>query len=126
MHHVGIVVKDINKSIIDHVENYGLEQATDIINVKNQGVRVVLLKTGSDIFIELIEPVDEKSPSFNAVKRGGGLDHICYETEDFSGTLDKFKNKIVRSPRPSPSNLFEKRKTFFIYRNHQLIEFLEK
>lgn len=125
MHHIGIVVNDINKSINDYLKNYGLKQATDVILVKNQGVRVVLLSCESDVFVELIEPIDKESPAYTAMRRGGGLNHICYETEDFAATLVKFKNKIVRKPRPSPNNLFQGRKTFFIYRDHQLIEFLE-
>ena len=127
MHHIGVVVRDIKKGIKEQTEQYGYRKETEIIYVENQGVNVILLKqNSSNVFLELVEPINEKSPAYNALKMGGGLDHRCYETDDFLRTLDKFKNKIVRSPRPSPMELFQGRKTFFIYRNHQLIEFLEK
>ena len=126
LNHIGIVVKDIKKSLEDYLKNYGFSQVSDIIDVDNQDVRVVMLNSGSDVNIELIEPIDETSPAYNALKRGGGLNHLCYETKFFDDMLIKFRGKIVRSPREAPKDLFGGRRTFFIFRKHSLIEFLEK
>lgn len=125
LHHIGIVVKDIYRSLDQYRQDFGFLPVTDVITVDNQGVRVVLLSCGSDARIELIEPLNENSPAHTAALQGGGLNHLCYETADFDGFLDRFKHKIVRSARPSPRNLFGGRRTAFIYRHHQLIELLE-
>ena len=123
--HIGVIVKDIEKSTKDYIETYGFVKKTEVIEVKNQGVKVVLLNCGSQTSVELIQPLDEKSPSYNAMKRGGGINHICYETALFDEKVEKFESKIVRSPRATPEELFGGRRTFFIYRKHELIEFLE-
>lgn len=125
LHHVGIVVKNLDRSLNQYRQDFGFQPVTDVITVDNQGVRVVLLSCGSDAAIELIEPIDENSPAYSAARQGGGLNHLCYETSDFDGFLERFQHKIVRSARPSPLNLFGGRRTAFIFRHHQLIELLE-
>ncbi|MGH9577480.1 MAG: VOC family protein, partial [Terriglobales bacterium] len=56
--------------------------------VKDQGVKAALLVVGHSE-IELLEPID---PSGGVAKflarRGGGLHHICFETEDVAAELD--------------------------------------
>ena len=89
------------------------------------GSHVVLLNCGNDFNIELIEPLGENSPVSNALKKGGGLNHICYETENFDQIYEKFKNKVVRHPRPAPQEYFKGGRTFFAYRRGGLVEFLE-
>ena len=126
LHHIGIVVKDLNRSLNQFQQDYGFSPSTEVITVDNQGVRVVLLSCGGDAAIELIEPLDEHSPAYTAAQQGGGLNHLCYETADFDKYLERYKHKIVRSARPSPLPLFGGRRTAFIFRHHQLIELLEK
>jgi len=125
LHHIGIVVKDLDRSLNQYRQDFGFLPVSDVITVDNQGVRVVLLSCGSDAAIELIEPINEDSPAYSAARQGGGLNHLCYETADFDGFLERFQHKIVRSARPSPLNLFGGRRTAFIFRHHQLIELLE-
>ncbi len=126
INHLGIVVKNIEKSLKTYLEDYGYRQESSILDIENQKVRVVLLSNEDNIKVELIEPYDEDSPSYNALKHGGGLNHICYEVENFEEFLDKYKSKIVRSPRPAPEEYFDGGRTFFIFRKGELIEFLEK
>jgi methylmalonyl-CoA/ethylmalonyl-CoA epimerase len=125
INHIAIVVKNIEKDMKVFVEDYGYEQISDILTIDNQQVRVVLLNCGNDMNIELIEPVGEDSPVSNALKKGGGLNHICYETKEFDRLYEKFKNKVVRSPRPAPQEYFNGGRTFFAYRRGGLVEFLE-
>jgi methylmalonyl-CoA/ethylmalonyl-CoA epimerase len=125
LHHIGIVVKDLDRSLNQYRQDFGFLPVTDVVTVDNQGVRVVLLSCGSDAAIELIEAINEDSPAYTAARQGGGLNHLCYETADFDGFLERFQHKIVRSARPSPMNLFGGRRTAFIFRHHQLIELLE-
>lgn len=126
INHIAIVVKKIDKSLKTYAEDYGYRQITSVLEIDNQKVRVVLLANEQDIKVELIEPYDEESPSYNALKRGGGLNHICYEVENFDELLEKYKNKIVRAPRPAPEEYFNGGRTFFIFRKGELIEFMEK
>jgi len=125
INHIGIVVKDIAKSMKVFVDDYGYNQISNILTIENQQVRVVLLNCGNDFNIELIEPMGENSPVTNALKKGGGLNHICYETGHFDQVYEKFKAKVVRSPRPAPQEYFKGGRTFFAYGRTGLVEFLE-
>jgi len=125
INHIAIVVKEIAKDMKVFVDDYGFKQISSILTIENQKVRVVLLNCGNDFNIELIEPLGENSPVSNALKKGGGLNHICYETENFDQIYEKFKNKVVRHPRPAPQEYFKGGRTFFAYRRGGLVEFLE-
>jgi methylmalonyl-CoA/ethylmalonyl-CoA epimerase len=126
INHIGIVVRNIEKSLSTYIEDYGYDQISDILTIDNQRVKVVLLNCGNDVNVELIQPLSSESPVTTALNRGGGINHICYETEHFEEILEKFKNKVVREARPSPESYFNKGRTFFIFRKGELIEFLEK
>ena len=127
INHLGIVVHNIEKSLKAYLEDYGFRQISSIITIENQGVRVVVLRNEiNNVNIELIEPWGENSPVLNFLARGGGINHICYETEDFEEVLRKFGNKVVRKPSPTPVEYFNGGRTVFIHRHGELIEFLEK
>jgi methylmalonyl-CoA/ethylmalonyl-CoA epimerase len=127
INHVGIVVGNIETKLRSYVENYGFEQISSILQIENQDVRVVLLGNPNDsVNIELVQPTSQDSPVASYLKRGGGVNHICFEVDDFDATAAKFRAKMVREPRPAPLEYFRGGRTFFIYRDHSLIEFLEK
>jgi len=72
--------------------------------IQDQGVRAALLKAG-DSEIELLEPLtpDNGVGKFLA-RRGGGLHHVCFETEDVARELEAARSKeiqlIDQKPRP--------------------------
>jgi methylmalonyl-CoA/ethylmalonyl-CoA epimerase len=128
--HIGVVVKDIEQGIEDYAKLYNFSKRTEVIRVDNQGVSVVLLNCGNDCDVELICPIDDRSPAYNSLTKGGGLNHICYEVADFDGMAERQKRYVVRTPRPSPQALFQGRRTFFTYRRtlggvFELTEFVE-
>src|SRR6266498_5934400 len=125
INHIGVVVKDITKDIKVYLQDYGYRQISDILTIENQKVRVVLLNCGNDMNIELIEPIGNDSPVSNALKKGGGLNHICYETREFDQLYEKFKNKVVQHPKPAPEPYFNGGRTFFAFPKGGLVEFLE-
>lgn len=125
INHIGIVVSDIQRALHTYINEYGYQQISEILTIENQLVRVVLLNCGNDVNVELIEPVSEDSPVATALKRGGGINHICYETTEFDKKYEKFKNKVVRPPKPAPEVYFKGGRTFFIFRKGELVEFLE-
>lgn len=125
INHIGIVVSDIEKSLITYVEDYGYKQISNILSIENQSVRVVLINCGNDVNVELIEPIGEVSPVATALTRGGGINHICYETDEFEKMFEKFNNKVVQPPKLAPDAYFKGGRTFFIFRKGELIEFLQ-
>jgi methylmalonyl-CoA/ethylmalonyl-CoA epimerase len=103
IHHVGIVVPDLDKAMTFWRDLLGLALIKTAV-VQDQGVRAALLRAGGSE-IELLEPLaaDNGVGKFLA-RRGGGLHHVCFETEDVGGELSRARAKglqlIDQQPRP--------------------------
>jgi methylmalonyl-CoA/ethylmalonyl-CoA epimerase len=103
IHHVGIVVPDLDRAMDFWRDLLGLALMKTAV-VQDQGVRAALLKAGESE-IELLEPlVPENGVGRFLARRGGGLHHVCFETEDVAGELSRARNKgiqlIDQQPRP--------------------------
>jgi methylmalonyl-CoA/ethylmalonyl-CoA epimerase len=103
IHHVGIVVPDLEKAMSFWRDLLGLALVKTAV-VQDQGVKAALLKAGESE-IELLEPiVPENGVGKFLARRGGGLHHVCFETEDVAGELSQARAKgiqlIDQQPRP--------------------------
>jgi methylmalonyl-CoA/ethylmalonyl-CoA epimerase len=103
IHHVGIVVSDLEQAMTLWRDLLGLP-VTKTAVVQDQGVRAALLRAG-DSEIELLQPLqpDNGVGKFLA-RRGGGLHHVCFETEDVARESEAARSKgiqlIDQKPRP--------------------------
>ncbi len=92
LHHIGIVVRDIQGSLRELTKYLSFESTTVPTLVGSQKVNVCFLKT-NNVHIELIEPADENSPVFNFTKNGGGFHHLCFEVDNIhQKTQEMVKN----------------------------------
>jgi methylmalonyl-CoA/ethylmalonyl-CoA epimerase len=87
IHHVGVVVANLDEAYRFWRDTLGLE-FTKSATIEDQGVKAALLKVG-DSEIELLEPLspDNAIGKFLA-RRGGGLHHLCFETDDVDRELE--------------------------------------
>ena len=90
LHHIGIVVKNIQESLGELTNYLSFESTTVPSLVGSQNVNICFLKT-NNIFLELIEPAQENSPISAFVKKGGGFHHLCFEVDDIHLELEKMK-----------------------------------
>ena len=129
LHHIGIVVKNIQESLGELTQYLDFESTTVPSLVGSQKVNICFLKT-NNVFLELIEPAQENSPISNFIKKGGGFHHLCFEVDDIHLELEKMKKNgahiIV-----DVVNGFEDRLTAFVMldmknTNCNLIELAEK
>ena len=103
IHHVGVVVPDLEQAMKVWRDLLGLRLTRSAI-VQDQGVKAALLQAGGSE-IELLEPLnpDNGVGKFLA-RRGGGLHHVCFETEDVDRELAAARAKgiqlIDQKPRP--------------------------
>lgn len=122
-HHIGIVVNSIEQYEKQMLPTKKIKEVVDEI----QNSKLALYENFNDSFIELIEPLNENSTSFNSLKKfGNHFNHLCYKTDSFS-ELDKFmiQNKWLKVFGPVPAILFEnKNVVFYINRSGQLLEFI--
>ena len=95
LHHIGIVVQNINESL-GEISNFLSFESTSLPTlVGSQKVNICFLKTNS-VYIELIEPADPDSPIISFVNEGGGFHHLCFEVDDIHLELGKMKKNGAR------------------------------
>ena len=129
LHHVGIVVKNIQESLGEITKYLTFESTTVPSLVGSQKVNICFLKT-NNVFLELIEPAEENTPISNFIKKGGGFHHLCFEVDDIHLELEKMKKNGARII-VDVVNGFEGRLTAFVMldmknTNCNLIELAEK
>ncbi len=93
--HIAIAVSDLDEEIKRYRDVLGMEfHGTEA--VEEQKVKVAFFKVG-DVHIELTAPTEEDSPvgKFLA-KKGSGIHHIAYETDNLETQIGEFKEKGVR------------------------------
>ena len=129
LHHIGIVVKDIQKSLGELGKHFEFEETIIPTLVKSQKVNVCFLKS-SDVYIELIEPIEDDSPVKSMAESGGGFHHLCFEVDDIFEEIKKAEKNGARII-VEPVKGFEDRLIAFILldmknTNCKLIELAEK
>jgi methylmalonyl-CoA/ethylmalonyl-CoA epimerase len=103
IHHVGVVVPNLEQAMAFWRDLLGIH-LTKTATIQDQGVRAALLQAGESE-IELLEPLnpDNGVGKFLA-RRGGGLHHLCFETDDVARELEGARAKgiqlIDQKPRP--------------------------
>ena len=129
LHHIGIVVKNIQESLGELTQYLDFESTTVPSLVGSQKVNICFLKT-NNVFLELIEPAEENSPISNFIKKGGGFHHLCFEVDDIHLELEKMKKNGAHVVVDVVKG-FEERLTAFVMldmknTNCNLIELAEK
>ena len=121
IHHIGIVVKNIQESLGELLNFIKFEEISIPTLVGTQKVKVCFMKMG-EMKIELIEPNDEDSPVSNFLDKGGGFHHICFEVKNLSETINEMVKKGGRLIVP-PVEGFENRQIAFIILNLKKTKF---
>jgi methylmalonyl-CoA/ethylmalonyl-CoA epimerase len=125
--HIAIVVRKIDSVRDMYINFLGFNPVTEVIHDPLQIVNVQFLENEKGERLELIEPSDPASPSMNALKKGGGVNHICYRCEDLDEIIEKantLKIKMVAPPKPGAGH-DERRVAFFVHPHLGLLEYVE-
>lgn len=106
--HIGIAVSDLGKAIRYYEEILGLV-CYAIEEVKDQKVRTAFFRIG-ETKIELLESTDPEGPLGRFIeKRGEGIHHIAFATDNVTEALMEAENKgvqlIDKQPRKGAEGL---------------------
>jgi methylmalonyl-CoA/ethylmalonyl-CoA epimerase len=94
VHHVGIVVRSIEAAYAFYRDTLSLSVHKEDI-IQNQGVKAALLTIGTSE-IELLEPIDPSTGVARFLARKGeGLHHLCFETDDIAHELAAARSKGI-------------------------------
>lgn len=128
LHHVGIVVDEIERHRPKYCKFFGLEPVSDVVSDQTQKVNVQFLgDPATETTLELIEPLPGDSPVRRAIAKGETLNHLCFEVPDIDASLRQAEGDgAICIRRPVPATAFGGRRIAFVfYRGIGLIEFVE-
>lgn len=126
-HHIGVAVHDIEKAKKSY-ENIGYKMTLTIVD-PIQNVKLCFLDKLNSPTIELVCPIDNKSPVVSILKKNNAMPyHTCYEVFDINIEVNKLKkNGYIQVSKISPAIAFDNRLVCFLYnKNIGLIELLNK
>ncbi len=94
LNHVGVATPSIEASVAMYREMLGATDFSEKFAMPEQGVWVCFVNLPNSQ-IELIEPIDEKSPitAFLAKNPKGGQHHVCFEVPDIIAARDDMAAK---------------------------------
>ena len=115
IHHIGIVVKNIQESLGEFSKFVKFDETSIPTLVGSQKVNVCFIKIG-EFRIEFIEPIGNRSPVEGALEKGGGFNHICFEVNNLSESINEIVEKGGRLI-VSPVEGFEGRQIAFVLLN---------
>ncbi len=93
--HLGIAVRSLDEAVKYYEQALGL-RCEHIEEVPSQKVRTAFFAVG-DTHLELLEPTAPESPIAQFLeKRGEGIHHVAFATDDIAGQLGQAKSAGVR------------------------------
>lgn len=101
--HVCIAVRSIDAAATRLAPLLGYTPRTQRVTNTRQKVNVVFLSSPRSIDIKLIEPASDDSPLWATLRKGEGLHHICFRTDDTARTLAELASigmRILSAPAP--------------------------
>jgi len=94
--HVCIAVRSIDTAIAKLVPLLGYKRKTRRVTNSRQMVNVVFLSKPGSLDLKLIEPASEDSPLWSSLRKGEGLHHLCFKTDNVPLTLEKLSGRGLR------------------------------
>jgi methylmalonyl-CoA/ethylmalonyl-CoA epimerase len=128
LHHVGIVVGNIERSAHRCAGQFGLRPASAIIHDPIQRADVQFWTDGGTVSFEFIQPAGEDAPVRRALENGGGLAHLCFEVGDIQDAVrDAESQGAIVVCAPVPAAAFDNRPiAFLFFRGMGLVEFVQE
>ena len=112
--HIAVAVPDLEKAISRFMEDFGLtlEGTEDVAAVKTSTAFFPLAATS----IELVHPLKgEGAIAAYLEKKGGGLHHLCFRSDDIDADITRLKAKGYQFLSDAPTLGAHNSKVIFIH-----------
>ncbi len=95
--HVGIVVKDINKTLNLFSTAFRLRAwRRGVVEVPELGIKMALLPIGRDQYIEIIQPTDPQTAFGRHLEmKGEGLFHVSLFVDDIDAEVSSLRERGI-------------------------------
>lgn len=92
LHHVAIAVEDLDRALEYYTGMFGFRRLIEPLEVPPQRVKVCFVEAPPGVLIELVQPLDQRSPARKVLdKCGTSPYHICYKVADMDAAIAHFK-----------------------------------
>ena len=126
-HHVGVITENMTRSLADYKVIFGENKISKQHYIASQGVNVCFVEVGGGVFIELIEPADEKTTIANFIQKKIKYYHAGYTVFDFDRAIEHLCRNNFKHLETFHSEAFGGNRCAFLYTNDlHLIELIEK
>jgi catechol 2,3-dioxygenase-like lactoylglutathione lyase family enzyme len=101
--HVCIAVRSIDAASPRLCQVLGYRPKTRTVQNTRQKVNVQFLGRDGSLDLKLIEPSGEASPLWQFLRRGEGLHHLCFMTDDTTDALGRLQAlglRVLAAPQP--------------------------
>lgn len=125
LHHVGYVVPNMAGGIRRFVEAGG-ELLVGPTDDPLLGVACALIRMPEGVDVELVAPLPGvEAPISGRLKRGGGLDHLCFWVEDLDASLAReVENDAILLVPPTRAVTFDSTVAFVQRRGGLVVELM--
>jgi len=114
IHHVAVVVRDLERALTFYRDALGLE-VTERREVQEEGVEIAFLPTAAGE-IELLRPLDDQSGVARFLKkRGEGVHHICLVVDDIEAAMERLRAAGARVLSEEPRRHTDGTRYVFIH-----------
>ena len=128
LHHLAVVVGDIEGSAELYSRLLSLEPLGPVVRDPQQKVFVQFLagKSLGNLQLELLSPAGDDSPVAEALAKGGGPNHLCFEVGDLDETITSARKDGCRviCPPVDAAAMQGRRIAFVFTPDQQVMEFV--
>lgn len=112
LHHVGFAVKSIEEIAEAHIRRFGCQPVSPVIHDPLQTALVQFLRfPGNPALLEFVAPDSPGSALSGAVKKGGGLNHLCYTAGPLEAAIERLRaDGMLLISEPKPGRAFAGRR----------------
>ena len=91
IHHIGVAVRDLEASLSRWASLFGARPGPVEVNPE-RGVRLAVLGFDTGPEVELVAPLDERSPVAGFLeRRGEGLHHLALDVDDIEAAMAELR-----------------------------------
>jgi methylmalonyl-CoA/ethylmalonyl-CoA epimerase len=128
-HHVGVLVKDVARALERYTSDLGYQIRSECFHDPVQTAFVQFLALpGDSALLELVAPDGPESRLAIALKKNGGIHHICYSVPSIQNAVAALRDRrytVISSPQPAIA--FAGRQiAWLMNRDHLLVELVER
>lgn len=122
-------MKEIASVSESYVKRFGYEVRTPVIHDPLQTALVQFLSfPGDHVYLEFVSPDGPDSILANAVRKGGGLNHVCYMADNLEKAADRLvEDGMMAISPPQPAVAFAGRRVCWLIGEDRVpIELVER